>query len=188
MARLQPTWLLFIGLVACGAAPPRPSMAALDPAVRISQYAHTAWRVRDGFLIGTPQAVAQTTDGYLWIATDAGLVRFDGVRFVPWTPPRDASLPSSAIYSLLGARDGSLWIGTGSGPAHWTNGRLVRFPEVGGRINAMLEDDDGAIWIVRSRISAPMPGLQGGLCRFHQDAFRCYGDAEGIPARPRRRW
>ena len=87
MAR-QPPWVIFIGLVACGVAPPRPSMAALDPAVRISQYAHTAWRVRDGVIGSSPHAVGQTTDGYLWIGSDAGLVRFDGVRFVPWAPPR----------------------------------------------------------------------------------------------------
>lgn len=47
MAMLPPPWL-FIGLMACAAAPPRPSIAALDPAARLSQYAHTAWRVRDG--------------------------------------------------------------------------------------------------------------------------------------------
>jgi signal transduction histidine kinase/ligand-binding sensor domain-containing protein len=180
MASLPSPWLI-VGLAAFGAAPPGPSMAmaALDPSVRISQYAHTAWRVRDGLFSSVPEAVGQTTDGYLWIGTDAGLVRFDGVRFVPWSPPPDTPLPSSAIYSLLGARDGSLWIGTASGPAHWTDGRLVRFPEVVGRVNAILEDDDGSIWIARTRLGA-VQGLQGVLCRFHQDAFRCFGRAEGI--------
>jgi ligand-binding sensor domain-containing protein len=57
---------------------------ALDPVLRISQYAHTAWRTQDGVFGGGPHAVTQTADGYIWIGTDAGLVRFDGVRFVPW--------------------------------------------------------------------------------------------------------
>ena len=170
--------IIFVGVVACGVAP-RPAMAALDPAVRISQYAHTAWRVRDGSLGGQPNAVGQTKDGYLWIGTDAGLVRFDGVRFVPWAPPRETPLPSSTVLSVLGARDGSLWIGTSAGPAHWTNGRLIRFPAVGGWVNAILEDDDGAIWMVRSRIAA-VQGPQGPLCRHHQGTLRCYGAAEGL--------
>src|SRR5882724_11609685 len=88
---------------------------ALDPSKYISQYSHTAWRVRDGSLAARPNAIVQTTDGYLWIGTDAGLVRFDGVRFVPWTPPVGKQLASPAVWSLLAARDGSLWIGTRAG-------------------------------------------------------------------------
>src|SRR5579862_8119876 len=63
-----------------------PSSWAVDPDNRISQYAHAVWRIRDGFFNGTPNAIAQTTDGYIWIGTLTGLVRFDGVRFVPWSP------------------------------------------------------------------------------------------------------
>ena len=70
---------------------------ALDPTRRISQYGHTAWRIQDGFLGASPNAIAQTADGYLWIGTEAGLVRFDGVRFVPWTPPSGQALPSPSI-------------------------------------------------------------------------------------------
>jgi PAS domain S-box-containing protein len=61
-----------------------PAALALDPDLRISQYAHTARRLRDGTFPGTPTAITQTTDGYVWIGTLAGLLRFDGVRFVPW--------------------------------------------------------------------------------------------------------
>ena len=100
----------------------------------------------------------------------------------PGRPRADTPLPSSAVHSLLGARDGSLWIGTSAGVAHWTNGRLVRFPDVGGRVNAILEDDDGSIWIARSRI-AGVQGSQGPLCRFNEGKLRCYGAAEGIACR-----
>ena len=64
------------------------SVWAVDPTRHISQYAHTAWRVQDGVFGGAPWAITQTTDGYLWIGTRTGLLRFDGVRFVPWTPSR----------------------------------------------------------------------------------------------------
>jgi len=86
-------------------------VSALDTSRQISQYGHTAWRIVDGVFAGTPNAIAQTTDGYLWIGTQTGLTRFDGVRFVSWRPPEGNELPSSRIISLLGTRDGSLWIG-----------------------------------------------------------------------------
>src|SRR6201999_176936 len=95
---------------------------ALDTSRQISQYGHSAWRIEDGVFAGTPNAIAQTTDGYLWIGTQTGLTRFDGVRFVSWTVPGGKQLPSSRINSLLGSRDGSLWIGTTKGLARWRNG------------------------------------------------------------------
>lgn len=63
------------------------SASSGDPSRRISQYAHTAWRIRDGAFAGAPSAITQTTDGYVWIGTISGLLRFDGVRFVRWTLP-----------------------------------------------------------------------------------------------------
>src|SRR5215469_2577525 len=57
---------------------------ALNPSLDVSQYAHTAWKFRDGFTKGTIVSIAQTPDGYLWLGTEFGLLRFDGVRSVPW--------------------------------------------------------------------------------------------------------
>src|ERR1700747_2743342 len=106
-----------------------PSALALDPSLDVSQYAHTVWRVRDGFTRGTIWAIAQTPDGYLWLGTEFGLYRFDGVRAIPWHAPSGAVLPSGPIYSLLVARDGTLWIGTGAegGVASWKDGKLRRY-------------------------------------------------------------
>src|SRR5690242_1296058 len=92
-----------------------PCAFALDPALDVSQYAHTAWRVRDGFAKGEINAIAQTPDGYLWLGTEFGLFRFDGVRAVPWQPPSGQNLPSNDIRSLAAAHDGTLWIGTDKG-------------------------------------------------------------------------
>src|SRR5215472_16173923 len=93
---------------------------ALNPALDISQYAHTAWRIRDGFTKGAIQTIAQTPDGYLWLGTDSGLYRFDGVRNVPWSPPPAGDqLPSADIQPLFVSRDGTLWIGTQKGLASW---------------------------------------------------------------------
>src|SRR4029453_11696772 len=80
-------------------------LAWADPDKLISQYAHTAWRVQDGFFRGNPQTFAQTQDGYLWIGTDSDVVRFDGVRFLSWNADRDGALINTEVNQLLAARD-----------------------------------------------------------------------------------
>src|SRR5436305_15208 len=99
----------------------------------ITQYAHSTWRTRDGFFSGTPRAITQTTDGYIWIATQNDLFQLDGVRVIKWAPPPGTELPSSRVNAVLGSSDGSLWIGTDSGLAHWENGRLVILSQSEGR-------------------------------------------------------
>jgi len=147
---------------------------ALDPGHRISQYGHTAWRIQDGYFGGLLSAVTQTTDGYLWIGTESGLLRFDGVRFVPWSPPMGQQLPSSRIRSLLGARDGSLWIGTHSGLSRWADQKLVNL-DIHGATGSILEDRDGAVWLVYG------DPHHTPLCRVAETAVRCYEEADGIP-------
>ncbi len=77
----------------------------LDPTKQISQYHSRTWSLEDGLPQSTVAAIAQTPDGYLWIGTLEGLVRFDGVRFT--TVP---GLPSGSVGSLAVDRDGVLWI------------------------------------------------------------------------------
>ena len=80
---------------------------AVDPATHLTQYSHRAWRLQDGLFDGAPTAIAQTTDGYLWIGTANGLFRFDGVSFVSWADMApEKQLGSAEISALLGARDG----------------------------------------------------------------------------------
>src|SRR5690349_9816552 len=71
------------------------------PSLDITQYAHTAWTVRNGFSLGNIYAMAQTPDGYLWLGTEFGLFRFAGVRSVSWQPPAGQELPEKNINSLL---------------------------------------------------------------------------------------
>jgi len=79
-------------------------LLALDPSLAVSQYAHTAWTVREGFSLDTVYAMAQTPVGYLWLGTEFGLFRFDGVRFLPWQPPAGQQLPDKNINSLFVTR------------------------------------------------------------------------------------
>ncbi len=149
---------------------------ALDPSRDISQYAHSAWRIQDGVFSGTPTAITQTKDGYLWIGTVNGLFRFDGVRFSRWSPDGQQLL-SASIYALLGARDGSLWIGTGEGLFQWTHQDFIHYPAAIARINCILEDRKGQIWIARSRIR----DWSGAICQAASGRLKCYGKADGIP-------
>jgi len=153
------------------------SVRALESDKHISQYAHSAWLIQDGHFSGTPQVMTQTADGYLWFGTNIGLVRFDGVRFIAWNPPAGEKLPDSRVFSLLGARDGSLWIGTGYSISHWKEGELVNYPQLSGRIEALLEDNEGSIWLARTQATDKM----GPVCRIKDEQLHCYGASDGIP-------
>ena len=152
-----------------------PCAFALDPSLDINQYAHTAWKIRDGFSKGRIKSIIQTPDGYLWLGTEFGLLRFDGVRVVRWQPPADQRLPSSDIWSLLAARDGTLWIGTSKGLASWKDGKLTQHGELAGEyIFRLLEDHEGTVWAGTIGIPA------GKLCAIRNGIVQCSGvDAAG---------
>jgi len=151
-----------------------PRALALNPSLKVSQYAHTSWTARDGFSLGTIFAMAQTPDGYLWLGGEFGLFRFDGVRFIPWRPPAGQQLPDKP-YSLLVTRDGTLWIGTFTGLASWNGAELTRYPEVGERfVTSLLEDRDGTVW---AGVLGGSPGTPTGrLCAIRNGRVQCYGE------------
>jgi signal transduction histidine kinase/ligand-binding sensor domain-containing protein len=153
---------------------------ALDPWRQINQYGHAAWRIQDG-TISAAGPIAQTTDGYIWIGTSDGLMRFDGVRFLPWTPPKGMSLPGRNFNFLLGARDGSLWIGTSGGLSHLKDGRFRNLTGSDGQygISEIMEDHTGTIWVTRYRV----PEGEGPLCNIAGEGLHCYGKTDGIPVR-----
>jgi ligand-binding sensor domain-containing protein/signal transduction histidine kinase len=147
-----------------------PSAFALNPSLDVNQYAHNAWTVRDGFFKGNITSIAQTPDGYLWLGTEFGLVRFDGVRAVSWQPPAGDRLPGSYVRSLLAARDGSLWIGTRAGLASWKDGKLTQYPALANQeVDSLLEDRNGTIWAGAYAIPA------GELCAIQNGNTHCYG-------------
>ncbi|MGD0296587.1 MAG: two-component regulator propeller domain-containing protein [Bryobacteraceae bacterium] len=149
---------------------------ALDPALDINQCAHTAWKIRDGHFKSYINSIAQTPDGYLWLATEFGLLRFDGVRNVAWQPPPDQHLPSSYITGLLAARDGTLWIGTRKGLASWKGGKLSQYPELAGQtVSNLVEDREGTVWAGGAAISG-----HGKLCAIRNGGVHCQGEDGGF--------
>jgi signal transduction histidine kinase/sugar lactone lactonase YvrE len=86
-------------------------------------------------------------------------------------------LPSNSIFSLLTARDGTLWIGTSKGLASWKDGKLTQYPELAGQwIRApMLEDSEGTVWV--GDVGFPPPAK---LCAIHKGSVQCYGEDGGF--------
>src|SRR5271156_269035 len=142
----------------------------LDPSLDINQYAHTSWKFRDVFTKGFIESIAQTPDGFLWLGTEFGLVRFDGVKAVEW--PIDASLPSKQIRSLLAGRDGTLWLGTARGLVSLKDAghKAVQYDElIGQTIFSLLEDRAGSIWV------AGWSPSKTTLCSIGKGGTQCHG-------------
>ena len=172
---MNPRKLLLIFFALAASARP---LVALNPGSRISQYGHTVWRVQDGALNGNPNAFAQTSDGYIWIGTQSGLYRFDGLNFLAWNPPAGQRYPSgvASIYSLYAARDGSLWIGTGAGLAHWANGKFTSISGLNAAVDGIAEDNEGVLWITRTHLHQ----FTGPVCKISAGNEQCYGKSDGI--------
>src|SRR5215208_7950133 len=85
--------------------------AATDLPNVLTGYTNTAWSQKDGLPSGTVYALAQEKDGYLWVGTNDGLYRFDGLRFISWDSLGAAPLPHRAVRALLSDQDGGVWVG-----------------------------------------------------------------------------
>lgn len=122
---------LCVGLAACGSLP----AAALDPHKPFHDYVRNTWSVEQGLPQLTVSAIAQDRPGYLWFGTQAGLARFDGVRFVTYDMDTAPELPGTMIRALHVDPAGRLWIGTPQGLAvrEGTRFRRVAFPGDGSR-------------------------------------------------------
>jgi signal transduction histidine kinase/ligand-binding sensor domain-containing protein len=130
----------------------RPAQAA-DFDNLLTGYSLTSWNNADGRSLGAVYAIVQDRDGYLWIGSDSGLLRFDGSRFVTLEVISSASLPKAAVMALCVSRDGSLWVGfaDGIGVGQIRDGQ-VHIQDQGlenlGSVTDLVEDHDGMIWAV----------------------------------------
>ena len=116
------------------------------------QYTRTVWKVQDGLPEDTVQALAETSDGYLWIGTTGGLTRFDGTRFVLYGLSEPHSTGVNSVFCLEPSRDGGLWIGTeGGGLLHLLKGQVRSYGAAEGLtdsfVRSVLEDRRGVVWV-----------------------------------------
>jgi len=138
-----------LALLLCAAAPPV-FAASLDPSREITQYAIDVWQRAHGLPQNAVTAIAQTADGYLWLGTEEGLVRFDGVRFVVFDTSNTSALRNNDVQCLYAGRNGRLWVGTkGGGLTRVEAGTFTTYgPADGLRSNVVLaihEDAQGTV-------------------------------------------
>jgi len=124
---------------------------SLDADLALQQINHRAYTPADG-APAPIYAITQTTDGTLWLAGSTGLVRFDGVHFVPYPGPSDEALPSTNISALIASPDGGLWIGFRLGGIGFLrNGHFRHYglPEglPASTVSGFAWDRDGALWV-----------------------------------------
>ena len=111
---------------------------ALDPSRQVTQYVLDNWQIPEGLPQTSVQALARTPDGYLWVGTQEGLARFDGVRFTVFDSDNEPAIPNRSISVLFTDRTGRLWVGTRSGIAVLENGRFTHFNRVPGLAHASV--------------------------------------------------
>src|SRR5262245_21693728 len=156
-----------LAVLVCAARP-----ASADP---LPDYVLSAWGTENGLKPGDVFAVAQDVDGYLWLGTPNGLIRFDGSRFTPWTAlSPDDPLPAGPVHAIVGSSDGSLWVGIGGGGGvvRIHQNRIVQQSKSDGAppgVTAMIQDRQGAIWVA----------TRGGLYRFANGRWTVLGKAQG---------
>jgi len=128
------------------------NLSALDPAAPLSQYTVTNWNTAQGLPHPKVQAITQDLPGFLWVGTEGGVARFDGVRFAPLAPPEAPDFATVSARALLVTPDGSLWIGRDDGVVgRWKDGRIRVFRGPKGRepslIRGLALDEAGTLWV-----------------------------------------
>jgi signal transduction histidine kinase/ligand-binding sensor domain-containing protein len=134
----------------------------------IAQFVHAAWGDKEGAPSGV-LALAQTTDGYLWIGAVDGLFRFDGVSFERYQP--------GVTYALFSRPNGDLWIGRNAAIILLKNGKeityTVRDGVPDGKVAGFAEDADGTIWVA----------TDAGLARLEGDRWTQVGQNWEFPGK-----
>ena len=158
-----------------------PPVLALDPSLEVSQYAHTAWTARDRVSLGKIYTMAQTPDGYLWFGKEFRLIRFDGIRKIPWRPSAGRHRPDKDIHSVRrksrfrGDREGRADSSPGHKNSQAQGGharvRDLKFTHLTtndglsqGYVTAILQDRRGFMWFA----------TRDGLNRYDGNSFVVY--------------
>lgn len=122
----------------------------LNPSKDITQYNIESWTREDGLPTNSLLSLCQTSDGYLWISSYDGLIRFDGDEFVTYNNRNVPVFESNTIRKLAEGRNGELWMTTqGNGLVSHKNGRFIRYGKDKG-INhlyrAIYVDEENRVW------------------------------------------
>jgi signal transduction histidine kinase/ligand-binding sensor domain-containing protein/CheY-like chemotaxis protein len=144
------------------------------------EYGHRVWLPESS---GLPQSVIrsmiQTSDGYLWLGTEAGLARFDGVQFTDFDSLNTPALRVRAIRALLQDRQGRVWLGTNDGRVfYYKDGKFTSLFQPGAVTQAAVvhqiyQDHEGDIWVA----------TEEGVFRYQQGQLHEFGSESGLTSR-----
>lgn len=147
----------------------------LDPRQNISDYAQVKWTKRDGLPANMIPSLIQCQQGYIWMGSYKGLIRFDGVKFTIFNKINTPELKSDIILTTLKSKNGDLWIGTYDGLLKFSNGKFSRYTTQEGLpdtiIRALCEEKNGDLWIGTAR---------GGVARLRDGIFKTYSVKHGL--------
>ena len=143
---------------------------ALDPNRPVTTYRHEVWREDEGLLHSTINSILQARNGYIWLATYYGIVRFDGVRFTGFDTTNTPGLQANHIRALAEDRDGTIWIASRKGLSQLRDGAFSIFP-LGDRfandqVLTVAAGNDGEMWFAT---------VDAGLCRIKQGRVEVVG-------------
>jgi ligand-binding sensor domain-containing protein len=152
------------------------SLLAATPPHEPFAYSQRVWQSSNGLPEDFAQALAQTPDGYLWIGTSGGLMRFDGSRFVVFNHENEPAFHDDSVYSLFTSKDGTLWAGAEGGDLiRYKNGSFRIFGAAEGLTNtfvrAIFEDRHGTLWV----------GTDNGLFRMQHELLTRIDARAGLP-------
>jgi len=154
------------------------SLFSLDPDKKFTQYMRDRWEIQQGLPQNSVITITQTADGYLWLGTEEGLVRFDGKKFRVFGKNDIEQLPGNKITALYTDRRGQLWIGTYDGGIfHLEEGIFRKYPVKNdnglsqNRVLCIHEDWEGNLWIGTDT---------GGLYRLKDDKVTSITIKDGL--------
>ncbi|MBW3545907.1 MAG: hypothetical protein KY428_09980, partial [Bacteroidetes bacterium] len=139
---------------------------ALDTAKALSQYTLDKWGMDDGLPSNSVMAQLKANNGYIWLATYDGLVRFDGLRFKTYNQRTHSQFPTNSLFDMLEDRKGNLWIASNGGGVLKMVGEEFTLIDnnqylPNKSITSLAEDANGQIWV----------GTRSGLALIKDDAY-----------------
>lgn len=147
-----------------------PAAFALDPDSALTTYRHEVWREDQGLLQSTINSILQARNGYIWLATYYGIVRFDGVRFTVFDTATTPAIQANRVRALAEDRDGTIWIATAKGLSQLRDGAFSIFPLgdrfAGDQVLTIAAGNDGEMWFATAA---------AGLCRIKQGQIEMVG-------------
>jgi ligand-binding sensor domain-containing protein/signal transduction histidine kinase len=157
-------------------AAPVQRVSADEPAAELRDFAIRTWTKADGLPDTSVSAILQTRDGYLWIGTDNGLARFDGLKFTKVSLSRPGAKSGISVTALCEDNSGAVWIGSEKeGLFVWRNGSVIHFGVGEGlrdlSVTSLTVDEQGHVWI----------GTRRGINRWDGNALSAMTTRDGLP-------